>query len=130
MLKDENGIDIDYNIQDGFHAGDTYTTSEPLSVDNDYELVEIPTNATGTISENVTVVYYYKLKAPANVIIHNYNIKDSSSLTQDVILPRQGVETSIGDSYIPTESNNTYSADVPKNYRLATVGEVKELITE
>lgn len=126
VLKDENGIDIEYNIQDGFHAGDTYTTSEPLSVDNDYELVEIPINATGTISENATVVYYYKLKAPANVIIHNYNIKDSSSLTQDIILPRQGVETSIGDSYIPTESNNTYSADVPKNYRLATVGEVKE----
>ena len=126
VLKNENGVELEYDIQDGFHAGDTYATNVPLSIDNDYELLEIPINATGTITENVTVVYYYKLKAPSNVIIHNYSIDDNSSLVQDIVLPKEAENIVIGDAYAPTESNNTYSTEIPKNYRIATVGEVKE----
>ena len=43
-------------------VGDDYTTSE-ATVDNKYELVEIPANATGKMAgEQIVVIYYYKVK--------------------------------------------------------------------
>jgi len=43
--------------------GDSYQTTISTQVSNNYELIEVPSNATGTINgSNVEVIYYYRLK--------------------------------------------------------------------
>ena len=50
-----------------------YTTSyttEPATVNKNYELIEIPKNASGEISGDVIVTYYYKLKEATLTVNH------------------------------------------------------------
>ena len=53
-------------------VGDIYATKEAVNVNNKYELVAIPTNASGTMTrDTIVVIYYYKLKE-TSVIVHHY----------------------------------------------------------
>ena len=46
-------------------VGESYTTQVATDIPQNYELVAIPTNATGTMAEDqIVVTYYYKLKTP------------------------------------------------------------------
>lgn len=88
--------------------GDEYTTSK-ANVDSNYELVSMPTNASGTISGNVVVTYYYKLKT-ATLTVHHYIEGTKTSIVADEINT-----VTYTDSY-----QTTSSANVSPNYELAS----------
>ena len=70
-VPDVNGNEIADSIVEGAQ-GEEYTTNPATNVKQNYELVETPTNATGTITaEDTEVTYYYRLKTPN---ITNQNI--------------------------------------------------------
>ena len=59
--------------------GETYTTSAKTNIADEYELVEVPPNATGEVTlEDKIVTYYYKLKDPEIVS----NITKTSTLAK------------------------------------------------
>lgn len=88
--------------------GDPYTTS-PSIVDSNYELVETPTNANGTINGNIIVTYYYKLKT-ATLTVHHYIEGTTTSL--------------VADEISTVTYTNTYktspSADILSNYEVTS----------
>ena len=62
-------------------VGDLYTTSE-ATVDNKYELVAIPANASGTMTEKqIVVTYYYQLKNYSYTV--NYLEKGTDNVLHD-----------------------------------------------
>ncbi len=63
-VPDVNENEIADSIVEGAQ-GEEYTTNPATNVQQNYELVETPTNATGTITkEDTEVIYYYRLKTP------------------------------------------------------------------
>ncbi len=88
--------------------GEKYSTS-PASVDSNYELAATPSNATGTISGDTTVIYYYKLKT-ATLTVHHYIEGTKTSLVADEISTVTYTHT-----YTTSASNN-----VSNNYELAS----------
>ena len=83
---------------------DEYTTSPSNNINN-YELVGIPNNSSGTIKEDVVVTYFYKLKTATITINH------LEADTNNVLAPS---ETSIINYTMPYSSD--VSNKVPKNY--------------
>ena len=90
--------------------GDEYTTSE-ASVDSDYELVETPSNASGTIAGNTTVIYYYKLKT-ATLTVHHYIEGTTTSLIADEISTVTYTHT--------YQTSQLKENNILKNYELAS----------
>ena len=63
-VTDINGSEIADVVIEG-KQGESYNTNSAENVKQNYELVAIPSNATGTISvEDTEVIYYYRLKTP------------------------------------------------------------------
>ena len=110
------GITSDGRVDDELISGkvdDPYTTSASDKIANNYELVETPANASGTMTVEQTVVtYYYKLKDPT---IENPQItKDSGA--EKVTAPTQKIPYTI-----------TYTATVKDYIGDATLTIVDEL---
>ena len=59
-------------------VGNPYITNPTDELTPRYELVEIPTNASGLFGENQTEVFYYYREVPAKVIVNHY-IKDTTN---------------------------------------------------
>jgi hypothetical protein len=58
-----NGGTVQDQVTEGHKKDEQYTTERAEDIDYaKYELVEIPVEAEGTITEDTTVIYYYKLK--------------------------------------------------------------------
>ena len=87
------------------YYGDSYTTSPLASIPEGYELVGTPGNASGTIQDNVTVIYYYKLKN-YNLTVHHYEEGTTNSLAPDEVSTKK-----YGDEY-----STTASSSVPNIY--------------
>ena len=67
----------------------SYTTTPATDVASKYELVETPTNATGTMTEDrITVIYYYRLK-DTSVLVHHYLEGTTTKLADDVTINGQ-----------------------------------------
>ena len=92
-----------------------YTTSPATDIDAKYELVEMPSNASGTLTENETVVtYYYRVKDSAGVIVHHIDTETKEQIAPDVIIPANGTGK-YGDSY-----TTEVSEEIPENYEYVT----------
>ena len=90
---------------------DSYTTVNATDVPIKYELVAVPDNASGMMTEDtIEVIYYYRKKA-TQVIVHYYEEGTVKKLSEDVTINGR-----VDDSY--TTVNAT---DVPIKYELVAV---------
>ena len=90
-----------------------YTTNaiSQEELNEKYELVEVPSNATGVYTPTETVVtYYYRVKDSAGVIVHHIDTETKEKIAPDVIIPVEGTGK-YGDSY-----TTEVSEEVPANY--------------
>ena len=112
----ENGEQAKNEKYEG-KENEEYTTKaiSQEELDEKYELVEVPSNATGVYTPTETVVtYYYRLKDSAGVIVHHIDTETKEKIAPDVIIPAEGTGK-YGDSYI-TE----VSEEIPANYEYVT----------
>lgn len=86
---------------------DEYTTSPSKDVSSNYEVVGIPSNATGIIKGATEVTYYYKLKE-ANLVVKHLEVD-----TNNVLAPEESSTVYYGETYTTKESK-----DIPNNYEL------------
>ena len=93
-------------------ALESYTTDKLASIPEGYELVSTPTNASGTITDNTVVIYYYKLK-DFNLIVHHYKEGTTEKLVEDDVTSKK-----YGDEYKTSKSYN-----VSKNYEIVSTPE-------
>ncbi len=104
---------------------DKYQTSA-ANVDSNYELASTPSNATGIVSGNITVNYYYRLKT-ATIIVNYYIEGTTTKLIDSVIIKKKYTEnytTSLADvdknyepiETLPTNANGTVSGNITVNY--------------
>ena len=88
-------------------AGDNYTTTAG-NVDNKYELVATPSNATGKMTrDGIEVIYYYRLKS-TSVLVHYYIEGTTTSLSAD-----KTISGKVDDKY-----TTTAATDIPSKYQL------------
>ncbi len=94
---------------------DEYTTTSATDIPSKYELVDVPSNANGTMTVAQTVVtYYYRLKE-TGVIVHYYKEGTTENLSDDVTITGR-----VDDTY--TTSSAT---DIPSAYELVAEPENK-----
>ena len=94
-----------------------YTTNaiSQEELNEKYELVEVPSNATGVYTPTETVVtYYYRVKDSAGVIVHHIDTETKEKIAPDVIIPAEGTGK-YGDSY-----TTEVSEEIPANYEYVT----------
>ena len=108
----ETGVDVHYykegttekvseDVEITGKVDDAYTTTSATDVASKYELVETPTNATGTMTEDrITVIYYYRLK-DTSVLVHHYLEGTTTSLSPDETINGQ-----VDDTYRTVESTD------------------------
>ncbi|MGN1029694.1 MAG: MucBP domain-containing protein [Bacilli bacterium] len=91
------------------HKGDTYTTTEKQIPG--YDLVEVPENATGTMTEDVTEVIYYYIR-PTKVIVNYYDID-----TKEIIAAEEVIDGHEQDEYTTIQKDIKYYnlVEVPSN---------------
>ena len=93
---------------------DDYTTSK-ANVDNKYELVAIPANSEGKMTEDeIIVTYYYRLK-DTSVLVHYYKEGTTESISEDAL-----IEGKVDDEYTTEEAD-----DIPNYYELVEEPENK-----
>ena len=98
-------------------ANEEYSTKaiSKEELDEKYELVEVPSNATGVYTPTETVVtYYYRVKDSAGVIVHHIDTESKEKIAPDVIIPAEGTGK-YGDSY-----TTEVSKEIPANYEYVT----------
>ena len=107
--------------------GQTYTTAQ-ATVDSNYEYDSISGAASGTVSGDITVAYYYKLKR--GTVITHYYIKDTTTkISEDVSEEYNYTETYTTSpiAQVPaTYANYELVSAQPENY----TGTVKAPTTE
>lgn len=121
QVPSKNGGTVNTVETTGHKKGDAYTTTVSADIASNYELVSTPANATGTINEDTTVNYYYRLKTSAGIIVHHY-IKDTTTqvpnknggTVEDETIPAEG-GAKVGDSY-----TTTASTEIAPNYQLVS----------
>ena len=94
-----------------------YTTNaiSQEELNEKYELVEVPSNATGVYTPTETVVtYYYRVKDSAGVIVHHIDTETKEKIAPDVIIPAEGTGK-YGDRY-----TTEVSEEIPVNYEYVT----------
>ena len=94
-----------------------YTTNaiSQEELNDKYELVEVPSNATGVYTPTETVVtYYYRVKDSAGVIVHHIDTETKETIAPDVVIPSEGTGKH-GDSY-----TTEVSEEIPANYEYVT----------
>ena len=90
-------------------VNDEYTTVVADDIESKYELVEMPTNASGVMTENdITVIYYFRKKA-TQVIVRHYEEGTTNKLSQDVV-----IDGRVDDAYTTVPAT-----DVPIKYELS-----------
>ena len=98
-----------------YKKGQTYTTDVATDIPEEYELVKIPSNATGIIDESeIVVTYYYRLKPTYQYKIEYYfdgQIDDSLTETGEAI------EDKVIDSYTDKVKDG-YVFEKTENYPL------------
>ena len=94
---------------------DPYTTEEPTDIPSKYELVAVPENATGEMTEEEIVVIYYYRKKATQIIVHHYEEGTTNKLSENVI-----IDGRVDDPYT-TEA----ATDVPIKYELVADPENK-----
>ncbi|MBS5863856.1 MAG: MucBP domain-containing protein [Clostridium sp.] len=98
-----------------YKKGQTYTTDVAIDIPEEYELVKIPSNATGIIDESeIVVTYYYRLKPTYQYKIEYYfdgQIDDSLTETGEAI------EDKVIDSYTDKVKDG-YVFEKTENYPL------------
>ena len=95
--------------------GTDYTTKPAIDIDQKYELVEMPSNASGTLTESETVVtYYYRIKDSAGVVVHHIDTDTKQQIAPDVVIPANGTGK-YGDEY-----TTEVSEEIPENYEYVT----------
>ena len=90
-----------------------YTTNaiSQEELNEKYELVEVPSNATGVYTPTeIVVTYYYRVKDSAGVIVHHIDTETKEKIAPDVIIPAEGTGK-YGDSY-----TTEVSEEIPANY--------------
>ena len=88
-------------------VGNDYTTSV-ANVENKYEVVAIPTNATGKMTrDQIVVTYYYRVK-DTSVLVHHYIKGTTTRLSNDV-----KINGKVDDQYSTSKAN-----DIPEQYEL------------
>ena len=102
--KSEESLAPDENTTKKYN--ESYETNV-ANVPSNYELVSTPSNATGIITGDTTVTYYYKLKEG---VLKTKYLEDG---TNKVLAPEQTKNVHFGDEY-ETES----SSSIPQNYIL------------
>ena len=101
-----------FQINEEKEKDSEYTTSQVEGIDAKYELVAIPNNATGIITQNETVVtYYYRVKDSAGVIVHHIDADTKKKIAEDDVISGG----KYGDSYTTSESNQ-----IPANYKFVS----------
>jgi len=86
---------------------DANKTLKEINIPRQYELVEVPTNAEGTMTEEaIEVIYYYRLKDSAGVIVHHIDKDTNEKIAEDVIKTGK----------IGTEYTTEVLANIPENY--------------
>lgn len=89
-------------------VGDTYNTTSASDIASKYELVTIPDNSSGTMTEEqIVVIYYYRLK-DTSVLVHHYIEGTTTSLSSDVTISGK-----VDDTY-----STTVASDIPSKYEL------------
>ena len=95
-----------------------YTTDAATDIPVNYELVEIPSNATGTITvEDTEVIYYYKLKTPdieTPVITKTSTTEKVTGLGQKIpytITYTANIDQYIGDGVVTIVDQLPYAID-------------------
>ena len=119
----QNGT-VAEEIKETGKNGQSYTTEELKdTLDERYELVEVPSNANGTYGyEDIAVYYYYKLKKPGNLIVHHYIIKEDGTKTEDRVPLKNATDgEKVPDEIITAEeygqSYTTKASDqIPENF--------------
>ena len=108
----ETGVDVHYykegttekvseDAEIKGRVDDNYTTTPATDVESKYELVETPTNATGTMTEDrITVIYYYRLK-DTSVLVHHYLEGTTTKLADDVT-----IKGKVDDTYKTVENTD------------------------
>ena len=106
----ETGVDVHYYkegttqkvAEDTTITGrvdDKYETKPATNVPSKYELVQAPSNASGTMTETrITVIYYYRLK-DTSVLVHHYLEGTTTKLADDEI-----INGKVDDTYKTVES--------------------------
>jgi len=114
--------------------GETYTTTAGNVLES-YELAETPTNANGTVEQDVIeVIYYYQLK-DAVINVHHYIMEEDGTKTTNKVPSATGEDL---DKTIATKLGLPYTTEagnVAENYELAETptnanGTVEQAITE
>lgn len=86
---------------------DEYVTQKAVDIPSKYELVETPTNAEGKMTKDtIEVIYYYKLKSSAGVIVHHVDIDTLEKIAKD-----ESKTGKVGDEYTTSQLSN-----IPANY--------------
>ena len=99
------------------HEGDKYTTDRKTF--DDYKLVEVPSNADGSMTkENITVTYYY-VHISGGVIVNHIDIKTGKQLLDET--KEEGYE---GDPYETHEENIPEYDLVKEKYPENAVGKM------
>ena len=106
-------------------VNDEYTTVIADDIESKYELVEMPENASGVMTEDdITVIYYFRKKA-TQVIVRHYEEGTTNKLSQDVV-----IDGRVDDSYTTAPAT-----DIPIKYELSVTpananGTMAETTTE
>ena len=85
-------------IEYEYERNETYTTNVATDIPEEYELVRVPSNATGVIEESeIVVTYYYRLKPLYNYTIeYYYEGQIDESQTESL----EAIEGKVIDTYI------------------------------
>ena len=87
---------------------DNYETESASDIPSKYELVAVPENKNGTMTEDeITVIYYYRKKA-TQVIVHYYEENTTKKLSEDVTINGR-----VDDPYTTVSAD-----DIPIKYEL------------
>ena len=112
----ENGEQAKEEKYEG-KENEEYTTNaiSQENLNEKYELVGVPSNATGVYTPTETVVtYYYRVKDSAGVIVHHIDTETKEKIAPDVIIPAEGTGK-YGDNY-----TTEVSEEIPANYEYVT----------
>ena len=97
-IDKNTGEKLTEDVTQNGHEGDDYTTERKIF--DDYKLVEVPSNADGSMTkEDITVTYYY-VHTSGGVIVNHIDIKTGKQLLDET--KEEGYE---GDPYETHEEN-------------------------
>ena len=128
-LKDGSGT-VEDEYYEGYYSGDEYTTTqaeEDMINYNIYELVEIPEDAEGTITENTVVTYYYQI-IQIDLTITKVSSEDSSTIEgvefslYELICDDSSHEHDTNDDLIDTENYDETCWELIDTYTTASDG--------